>query len=104
MTLTRQEMRELEAQDGLLDRTADRELAGVAEAWNDVAIVLRDALRPPTAPPLADSVMEVITGLDAPQLLAAGADALAVISNVFDAADITARVKEYRKLFAHEIA
>src|SRR5262245_49161440 len=73
MTLTRQEMRELEAQDGLLDGTADRELAGVAEAWNDVAVVLRDSLRPPAAPPLADSVMEVITGLDAPQLLAAGA-------------------------------
>lgn len=73
MTLTRQEMRELEAQDGLLDGTADRELAGVAEAWNDVAVVLRDALRPAAAPPLADSVMEVITGLDAPQLLAAGA-------------------------------
>jgi hypothetical protein len=73
MTLTRQEMRELEAQDGLLDQTAARELSGVAEAWNDVAVVLRDALRPPSAPPLADSVMEVVTGLDSPKLLAAGA-------------------------------
>jgi hypothetical protein len=73
MTLTRQEMRELEAQDGLADETAARELAGVAEAWNDVAVVLRDALRPPTAPPMADSVMEVVTGLDHPKLLAAGA-------------------------------
>jgi hypothetical protein len=73
MTLTRQEMRELEAQDGLLDETAARELSGVAEAWNDVALVLRDALRPPATPPLADSVMEVVTGLDHPKLLAAGA-------------------------------
>jgi thiamine-phosphate pyrophosphorylase len=45
-----------------------------------------------------------ITLENAPQLLAAGADALAVISDVFDAADITARVNAYRKLFAHEIA
>ena len=73
MTLTRQEMRELEAQDGLADETAARELAGVAEAWNDVAVVLRDALRPESTPRLADSVMDVITGLDAPKALAAGA-------------------------------
>jgi hypothetical protein len=73
MTLTRQEMRELEAQDGLLDETSARELSGVAEAWNDVAIVLRDALRPAATPRLADSVMEVVTGLDSPKALAAGA-------------------------------
>ena len=73
MTLTRQEMRELEAQDGLADETAARELAGVAEAWNDVAVVLRDALRPESTPRLADSVMEVVTGLDSPKALAAGA-------------------------------
>jgi hypothetical protein len=73
MTLTRQEMRELEAQDGLLDETAARELAGVAEAWNEVAVVLRETLRPATAPRMADSVMEVVTGLDHPKLLAAGA-------------------------------
>jgi hypothetical protein len=66
-------MRELEAQDGLADQTSARELAGVAEAWNDVAVVLRDALRPATTPRLADSVMEVITGVDSPKLLAAGA-------------------------------
>ena len=73
MTLTRQEMRELEAQDGLLDETAARELPGVAEEWNRVALVLREALRPAETPPLADSVMELVTVAEAPELIAAGA-------------------------------
>jgi hypothetical protein len=73
MTLTRQEMRELEAQDGLLDETATRELSGVAEEWNRVASALREALRPEATPSLADSVMELVTGDEAPELLAAGA-------------------------------
>jgi thiamine-phosphate pyrophosphorylase len=40
-----------------------------------------------------------ITLKNAPQLIAAGADLLAVISDVFDAHDIALRVSEYRKLF-----
>lgn len=40
-----------------------------------------------------------ITRKNAPELIAAGADLLAVISDVFDAPDIALRVSEYRKLF-----
>ena len=40
-----------------------------------------------------------ITRRNAPELIAAGADLLAVISDVFDAPDIALRVSEYRKLF-----
>lgn len=40
-----------------------------------------------------------ITLENAPQLIAAGADLLAVISDVFDAQDIAQRVSQYRKLF-----
>ena len=40
-----------------------------------------------------------ITRTNAPELIAAGADLLAVISDVFDAPDIALRVSEYRKLF-----
>jgi thiamine-phosphate pyrophosphorylase len=40
-----------------------------------------------------------ITLKTAPELIAAGADLLAVISDVFDAHDIALRVSEYRKLF-----
>ena len=41
-----------------------------------------------------------ITLQNAPQLIAAGADLLAVISDVFDADDIGVRVSQYRKLFS----
>jgi thiamine-phosphate pyrophosphorylase len=41
-----------------------------------------------------------ITLENAPQLIAAGADLLAVISDLFDAPDITARAAQYRRLFA----
>ena len=41
-----------------------------------------------------------ITLENAPQLLAAGADAIAVISDLFDAPDIAARARAYGKLFA----
>ena len=41
---------------------------------------------------------------NAPQLLAAGADALAVITDLFDAADIAARARAYGRLFQHENA
>ena len=41
-----------------------------------------------------------ITVENAPQLIAAGADLLAVISDLFDAPDIAARAAQYRKLFA----
>ena len=41
-----------------------------------------------------------ITLENAPQLLAAGADLLAVISDLFDAADVAARAREYARLFA----
>jgi len=40
-----------------------------------------------------------ITLESAPQLLAAGADALAVISDLFDAPDIAGRARAYGKLF-----
>lgn len=40
-----------------------------------------------------------ITLANAPQLLAAGADGLAVISDLFDAPDIAARARAYGKLF-----
>jgi thiamine-phosphate pyrophosphorylase len=41
-----------------------------------------------------------ITLQNAPQLIDAGADLLAVISDLFDAPDISARAAQYRKLFA----
>ena len=41
-----------------------------------------------------------ITLANAPQLIAAGADLLAVISDLFDAPDIAARAREYARLFA----
>lgn len=41
-----------------------------------------------------------ITLENAPQLLAAGADLLAVVSDLFDAMDIRARAEAYQKLFA----
>ena len=40
-----------------------------------------------------------ITVENAPELIAAGADLLAVISDLFDASDIAARAAQYRKLF-----
>ena len=44
-----------------------------------------------------------ITLENAPQLLRAGADCLAVISDLFDAPDIAERARSYDKLWAHEI-
>jgi thiamine-phosphate pyrophosphorylase len=41
-----------------------------------------------------------VTIENAPQLLDAGADLLAVLSDLFDAPDIAARAAQYRKLFA----
>lgn len=40
-----------------------------------------------------------ITPENAPEVIAAGADALAVISALFDAADITAQARRFRQLF-----
>ena len=45
-----------------------------------------------------------ITLHNAPQLLGAGADALAVISDLFEAADIAGRARAYGKLFQHDLA
>jgi thiamine-phosphate pyrophosphorylase len=45
-----------------------------------------------------------VTLQNAPQLLAAGADCVAVISDLFDAPDIAARARAYARLFAHEVA
>ena len=42
-----------------------------------------------------------ITLENAPQLLRAGADGLAVLSDLFDAPDIAGRARAYGKLFAH---
>jgi thiamine-phosphate pyrophosphorylase len=44
-----------------------------------------------------------ITLQNAPQLLAAGADCLAVISDLFEAPDIAEKARAYGKLFAHDI-
>ena len=44
-----------------------------------------------------------ITLENAPQLLRAGADCVAVISDLFDAPDIAGRARAYEKLFSHEI-
>jgi thiamine-phosphate pyrophosphorylase len=41
-----------------------------------------------------------ITLENAPQLIEAGADALAVVSDLFDAMDIKARAEAYQRLFA----
>jgi len=43
-----------------------------------------------------------VTLANAPQLIAAGADLLAVISDLFEAPDIRMRAQDYGKLFAHE--
>jgi thiamine-phosphate pyrophosphorylase len=45
-----------------------------------------------------------ITLGNAPQLLQAGADGLAVISDLFDAPDIADRARSYGKLWPHEVA
>lgn len=45
-----------------------------------------------------------ITLDNAPQVLAAGADGLAVITDLFDAPDVAARALQYRRLFEHEAA
>jgi thiamine-phosphate pyrophosphorylase len=45
-----------------------------------------------------------ITLHNAPQALAAGADCLAVITDLFDAPDVAARARQYRRLFEHEAA
>jgi len=45
-----------------------------------------------------------ITLQNAPRLLRAGADALAVISDLFEAPDITERARAYGKLFRHDHA
>jgi thiamine-phosphate pyrophosphorylase len=45
-----------------------------------------------------------ITAENAPQLVAAGADAVAVLSDLFDAPDVAARAREYAKVFVHGIA
>ena len=45
-----------------------------------------------------------ITLQNAPQLLAAGADSLAVISDLFEAPDIAERARAYGKLFQHDLA
>ena len=45
-----------------------------------------------------------ITAENAPALVAAGADAVAVISDLFDAPDVAARARQYAKVFAHDLA
>jgi thiamine-phosphate pyrophosphorylase len=45
-----------------------------------------------------------ITLENAPQVLAAGADCVAVITDLFDAPDVAARARAYRRLFQHEAA
>ena len=44
-----------------------------------------------------------ITLENAPQLLGAGADALAVISDLFEATDIAGKARAYGKLFQHDL-
>jgi len=43
-----------------------------------------------------------ITLENAPQLVAAGADCVAVITDLFDAPDVAARARQYAKLFIHD--
>ena len=43
-----------------------------------------------------------ITLENAPQVVAAGADCLAVITDLFDAPDVAGRARQYAKLFAHD--
>lgn len=45
-----------------------------------------------------------ITLENAPRVLAAGADCLAVITDLFDAPDVAARARQYGRLFEHEAA
>jgi thiamine-phosphate pyrophosphorylase len=45
-----------------------------------------------------------ITLQNAPQLIAAGADCLAVISDLFEAPDIAEKARAYGKLFHHDLA
>jgi thiamine-phosphate pyrophosphorylase len=45
-----------------------------------------------------------ITLDNAPRALAAGADCLAVITDLFEAADVAARARQYGRLFQHEAA
>jgi thiamine-phosphate pyrophosphorylase len=45
-----------------------------------------------------------VTAQNAAQLRAAGADAVAVITDLFEAPDVAARAREYAKVFAHEPA
>jgi thiamine-phosphate pyrophosphorylase len=45
-----------------------------------------------------------ITLDNAPRVLAAGADCLAVITDLFGAPDVAARARQYRSLFEHEAA
>jgi len=66
------------------------------EAVRSPLKLFRDAR--PLGVPLA--AIGGITLENAPQLIAAGADLLAVISDLFDAADIRARARAYGKLFA----
>ena len=49
--------------------------------------------------PVARCAIGGITLANAPQLIAAGADLLAVISDLFYAPDITARAQDYQRLF-----
>ena len=48
--------------------------------------------------------LPIITLERAPEVLRAGADLLAVISDLFDATDIAARAREYDRLFSHAVA
>jgi thiamine-phosphate pyrophosphorylase len=45
-----------------------------------------------------------ITLENAPRVIGAGADALAVISDLFDAPDVRKRTEQFQKLFSHEVA
>ena len=110
-------------------RAAQRRLAGRllgASCYNDAELARRavsagadyvafgSVFASPTKPsavraPLALFSLELevplcaiggITLDNGPQVIAAGADLLAVISDLFDAPDIAARAAEYRKLFA----
>ena len=44
-----------------------------------------------------------LTLINAAQLVQAGADAVAVITDLFDAPDVAARAREYAKVFAHDV-
>jgi thiamine-phosphate pyrophosphorylase len=89
------------------------ELAQAAIAAGADYVAFGSVFASPTKPGAVRAPLSLFRGLDvplcaiggitlqnAPQVVAAGADMVAVISDLFDAPDIAGRAAAYRKLFA----